>query len=58
MLAVGLLREDVGLRDALSNSQDDPPMIFLEEMEEVEQIPEDIEGGGTGYAFYPEDTDG
>jgi hypothetical protein len=54
VLAVDLIRSDSWLRKAVSNDRSDPPMIFAEEIEEVD-VPEDA----LGFSFFPmeEETD-
>jgi hypothetical protein len=53
LLAVDLIRSDKWLRGAVANSRTDPPMIFAEEIEELEGT--DIPDGGSGFSFFPMD---
>jgi len=52
--AVDLLRNDPKLKDGVLNPKSDPPMMFVEEIEEVESfVGESLPR--TGFAFFPHD---
>ena len=51
--ALDLVRQDVSLKASVRNDRDDPPMIYLEELCEVERF-EGINVPGAGYSFYPD----
>jgi hypothetical protein len=49
--AVDLIREDARLKDSVLNDRDDPPMLYAEEIEEIETS--DAEKNvNTGFAWY------
>ena len=52
LLVVELLRDDPKLRDTALNPRDDPPRLFVEEIEEIEDWPPDTAHPLTGFAFY------
>lgn len=52
--AVKTIREDNQLTDTVKNDQSDPPMIYLESLDELSSF-EGVEIPGTGYTFYPDD---
>lgn len=52
--AVDLIRNDARLREAVHNERSDPPMIFLEEIDEIATF----ESQGAGYTFYKDDPAG
>jgi hypothetical protein len=49
--AVELVRKEDQLRDAVWNDQSDPPMIFVQEIDEISTF----EGQGAEYSFYEDD---
>ncbi len=49
LLAVDLIKADTWLQKSTLNSKDDPPMLFADEIDEVEGIPEDSD---SGFCFY------
>ena len=51
--AVELIREDTELVGAVKNQQADPPMIYLDEIEELPSL-EGVNAPGSGYSFYVE----
>ena len=53
-LGVQMIREDKELFLRLLNDNLDPPMIFVDEIEEIEPF-NGIEHPDLGYAFYPEE---
>jgi hypothetical protein len=53
LLAVDLIRHDKKLAACIQNQRSDPPMIFADEIEEIEELPE---SAGAGYAFFPSDS--
>lgn len=50
--AVQLIREDRKLQKVVLNDKSDPPMIFVEEIEEKVSF-DGVKLPGTGYTFYP-----
>jgi hypothetical protein len=54
LAAVNLVREDSQLKDNVLNERDDPPMLYAEEVEEIEEsvIAENV---NTGFSWF---TDG
>jgi hypothetical protein len=48
--AVELIRDDPTLRDVVLNPRDDPPMVFVDEIEEVSAL-----RPAAGYTFYRQD---
>ena len=52
-ISINLIRNDPDLKAAVLNRQDDPPMIYTNEVNELISF-EDIEPLGGGYTFYPE----
>ncbi len=52
MRAVQLVREDEKLKGCVKNERPNPPMLFLEEIEQVSRFPRNR---GKGYTFYPDD---
>ena len=52
--AVGLLRNDPKLKECVLNPKSDPPMMFVEEIEEVESFAGESLPR-TGFAFFPHD---
>jgi len=53
LLAVKQIRNTAELKNATLNAKDDPPMIYLNEITELESF-EGIENLGEGRTFYPE----
>ena len=52
--AVQLIRDDPNLFPLVLNEQSDPPMVYVEDIEEIDSF----EGAGelnTGYTFYPDE---
>ena len=56
LLAVQQIREDEKLTRNVRNIETDPPMIYLESIDELTSF-EGVELPGTGYTFYPGDGD-
>lgn len=52
--AVDLVRNDDQLLTAVKNEKTDPPMIYLDEIEELDSF-EGIKVLGAGYSFYTDD---
>ena len=52
--AVDLIRNDPDLKGAVLNERSDPPMIYLEQIHEIDTF-DDVNPPGTGYSFYIED---
>ena len=48
--AVALVRQDHSLNISVRNERDNPPMIYLDTMSEVDSF----DGPGGGYSFYPD----
>ena len=55
-VAVDLLRDDPKLRKGVRNDKTNAPMIYLEELEEMESF-EGRPMPGTGYTFFPSESD-
>ena len=55
-LAVSKIVADPKWQGTLLNSADDPPMMCLDSLAELESF-EGVESVGTGYIFYPDDPD-
>jgi hypothetical protein len=51
-IVVDLLRADPRLREDVVNRRDDPPRLFVEEIEEIADWPPDTARPLTGLAFY------
>jgi hypothetical protein len=51
--AVDLVRADKKLSSCVLNGRDDPPMVYLEELDLVRSF----KRAGTGYTFFPADSD-
>ena len=49
---IELLRDEPKLRDNALNPPDDPPRLFVEEIEEIDEFPPDTVRPFTGFAFY------
>ncbi|MCA1592796.1 MAG: hypothetical protein LC754_09135 [Acidobacteria bacterium] len=54
LAAVNLVREDSRLKDNVLNERDDPPMLYADEIEEIEES-EGEENVDTGFSWF---TDG
>lgn len=54
LYAVQLIKEDEKIRKNVKNPKSDPPMLFLEKLEEVSSF-EGVKLPGTGYTFFPDD---
>jgi hypothetical protein len=52
LAAVDLVREDSRLKDNVLNERDDPPMLYADEIEEMEESEENVD---TGFSWF---TDG
>lgn len=57
LAAVALLRESPKLRGQILNQPDDPPRMFVEEMEELLEWPADCALPLSGFAFYNDPDD-
>lgn len=55
LLAVDVLRDDAKLKEGVLNPRDDPPRLFVEEIEEIAEWPADTARPRTGLALYNED---
>ena len=53
LAAVALVRDEPDLRDAVLNSRDDPPMLYMSGIQEIAPMPEQAKG----HTFYPEEED-
>ena len=51
--AVALLREDACLKGNVLNERDDPPMLYTEELEEIERSQAE-KNVNTGFSWYRE----
>jgi hypothetical protein len=51
MAAVESIRADTQLAQAISNDRSDPPMIFVDEIQEIMET--DILSVGSGFTFFP-----
>jgi hypothetical protein len=51
-LVIGLLRDEPKLRENAINDRSDPPQLFIEELEEIDDFPADTARPLTGFAFY------
>jgi len=49
-VAIGLIRSDAKLSSSILNRREDPPILTVEEIEEVKKLQSQ-----EGYAFYPEE---
>ena len=56
-MAVDLIRNDPTLKEAVQNQTDDQPMIFLEELVEVGWLEFFRRNPGSGFTFYPNDSE-
>jgi hypothetical protein len=54
--SVELIRNDPQLRQSVLNEKGDPPIIYLEDIEEISDF-DGINTPGAGYTFYPDDAD-
>ena len=54
LLAVDVLRDDTKLNDGVLNARDNPPRLFVEEIEEIAEWPADTARPRTGLALYDE----
>ena len=54
--SLALVLNDPELRPSMLNKDADPPVIVLEESEELKQF-DDSDIPGSGYTFYPEDAE-
>jgi len=52
--AVQLIREDSEISESIKNPQSDPPMIYLNTLDELASF-EGVDVPGAGYSFYPDD---
>lgn len=57
-MAVELIRKDQRLQEAVLNDKSDPPMLFAEEIEEVDSFGEfeDKKNRSLGFAFYDDES--
>ena len=55
-IAIKLIKDDKDLTKIVLNEQNNPPMLFAEEIKELESF-EGIDVPGAGYTFYVEDED-
>ena len=53
-LSVDLIKSDSDLKNTVLNDKSDPPMIYLESLDELERFGDNILPG-SGYTFYPEE---
>ena len=53
-LSVELIKNDTELQNSVLNDRSDPPMIYLESLEELNSFG-DNNVPGSGYTFYPEE---
>jgi hypothetical protein len=51
--AIATLRDEPTLRDAVLNEKSDPPMMYVEDISQLDSF-EDLNIPGTGFSFYPE----
>jgi hypothetical protein len=56
LAAIDLLRNDPKLVKGVLNNRSDPPRMHVEEIEELESF-EGLRMPGTGFAFYPENSE-
>ena len=56
LLAVDLIRQDKRLKESVSNERSDPPMIFADEIDVVDES--EVPESSYGYAFFPMDSSG
>lgn len=56
LTAINLIKQDSWLRSATLNDKNDPPMLYVDEIAELSELPEKQ---GFGFTFYPDrdDTD-
>jgi len=54
-MALQLMNESSTLRDMVRNSADDPPMLFIEEVVEIESV--DSAKPVPGFAFYDDEAE-
>lgn len=54
LLAVDLIRHDKKLKDSVSNERSDPPMIFADEIEVIDEAA--VPKSSPGYSFFPMDS--
>lgn len=50
LIAIQMIKDDARLSAKVLNEPDNPPILLIEELEEVEELQANI-----GYVFYPED---
>lgn len=55
--AISILRNDSTLQDGTLNDKADTPMLFVEEITELDSF-DDLNLPGAGFSFYPEGDDG
>lgn len=53
--SVELIKNDPKLKDVMLNIRSDPPMIYLEKIEEISSF-DGVDKTNTGYTFYPEES--
>jgi len=51
---IELIKNDKNLKDAVLNEKNNPPMLYAEEIIEIENF-EGVKPPGSGYSFYPEE---
>jgi len=49
-----ILRGDPKLAKGVLNNKSDPPMMYAEEVDEIDSL-ENLPSPGTGFAFYPDE---
>ena len=54
IVAIEMIKNDQELSEAIINEKDNPPMLYAEEILEIESF-EGVNPPGTGYTFYPEE---
>ena len=52
--AIELIKNDQDLKSVVKNEKDNPPMLYAEEILEIENFNK-VTPPGTGYTFYPEE---
>ena len=52
--AVSLVREDKSLKASICNESSDPPVIYLDELTEIDSF-DGINVPGAGYSLYPDE---
>src|SRR4051812_30040808 len=51
-IVIDLVRDEQELRESVLNPRDDPPRLFVEEVEEISEWPAETARPLTGFAFY------